>query len=529
MLLTLPLAGQEKLSESIEVRVVNVDVVVTDKAGKPVYGLKKDDFELYENGVRQPLSNFYEVRPGDLPVPATAGPVEAPPPPQVRARHIVIFLDDYSIEPRMRANVFAALNRFVDTQMHEGDSASIVSWSHSTQVLQPFTTDKFLLKDVISKMPQRSTIQARMEDQQVRSECLDASRVRGRGRQSAIDDCAMQIEARIDQQWAMERDLLDAMRLTMASLSGMDGKKVMVIAGAHLPEVPGTGLYQLFNELFGTSINPRIRGNHRSQSVRITDVAREANANGITLYTIDTNDARNALGPDSVEGTSVDEAFIDFSNTAVALQKLAQLTGGIAVSNTSNMDFAFDTVAQDLSSWYSLGYRPSDDKSTANRALRVKMKNPDYRVRTRQSYAMKSTEEQMTDRVTANIFHDGMRSDWPVNLHVGIPQRQGKLYRVPIEVKVPPSLTLLPAEGQKLAGGFDIYIVVGNDDGKRSNITKRAQPIVIPAAAERAIRMKPLVFNAVLMVRPGKNTISVGVIDQVTNVSGFARSNVVAR
>src|SRR5579864_4096610 len=50
-----------KLTETIDVRVINVDVVVTDKKGNAVTGLKPEDFELYENGVPKKISNFYEV------------------------------------------------------------------------------------------------------------------------------------------------------------------------------------------------------------------------------------------------------------------------------------------------------------------------------------------------------------------------------------------------------------------------------------------------------------------------------------
>ncbi len=52
---------QPKLVESIDVRVINVDVIVTDRRGKFVSGLKKEDFEILENGVPKTVSNFYEV------------------------------------------------------------------------------------------------------------------------------------------------------------------------------------------------------------------------------------------------------------------------------------------------------------------------------------------------------------------------------------------------------------------------------------------------------------------------------------
>src|SRR5256885_17256223 len=109
LLIALSTAAQEKLVESIEVHVVNVDVVVTDRAGNPVTALKRGDFEVYENGKPQTITNFYEVRPDDIDAPRTTSLAPAQstatpdtPPPEARARHIVVFIDDYSVEPHTR-------------------------------------------------------------------------------------------------------------------------------------------------------------------------------------------------------------------------------------------------------------------------------------------------------------------------------------------------------------------------------------------------------------------------------------------
>ena len=59
-----------QLSESIEVRVVNVDVMVADRDGRPVTGLTKDDFEIFEDKKPQVITSFYDVRGG---VPAESG------------------------------------------------------------------------------------------------------------------------------------------------------------------------------------------------------------------------------------------------------------------------------------------------------------------------------------------------------------------------------------------------------------------------------------------------------------------------
>src|SRR5438270_10748277 len=94
----------QEVAESIEVRVVNVDVVVRDRAGKPVTGLTKADFEIFENGQKREITNLYEVRalaPAALSATTTpaAPPVAASPAEtavEVRPRNIVMFVDNDS-------------------------------------------------------------------------------------------------------------------------------------------------------------------------------------------------------------------------------------------------------------------------------------------------------------------------------------------------------------------------------------------------------------------------------------------------
>src|SRR3954468_4562413 len=70
-------------SESIDVRIVNVDVTVTSK-GAPVTGLTRDDFEIFEDGKQQKITNFYASE-TKAAVTASATPANAAPAPAAAA------------------------------------------------------------------------------------------------------------------------------------------------------------------------------------------------------------------------------------------------------------------------------------------------------------------------------------------------------------------------------------------------------------------------------------------------------------
>src|SRR5207249_8101667 len=104
-----PAAEPPKLVENIDVRVINLDVVVTDKRGNRIHGLKKEDFEIFENGVPKTISNFYEVE--STPKSAATAPTPAAAPaqpmslaaieqiPDNQKRRIIFYVDNLSLMP----------------------------------------------------------------------------------------------------------------------------------------------------------------------------------------------------------------------------------------------------------------------------------------------------------------------------------------------------------------------------------------------------------------------------------------------
>jgi Ca-activated chloride channel family protein len=109
------------------VDVVNLAVTVTDPKGRFVTDLGEGDFEVLEEGVRQPLTIFTRE---DLPV------------------SLAILIDtSASMESKLSQAQTAAI-RFVKT-LHAADEAQVVEFSQRAQVVQDFTSDKAQLETAI--------------------------------------------------------------------------------------------------------------------------------------------------------------------------------------------------------------------------------------------------------------------------------------------------------------------------------------------------------------------------------------------
>jgi VWFA-related protein len=557
-LLAAPALPQTKLVETIEVRVANIDVVVRDRAGNPVTGLTKEDFELYENGVKQTVTNLYEVRrDAAAAVTATVPSSEAPAAPspavplEVRQRRLLLFVDSASLHPARKKMVLAAAQKFVDRMLPE-DQAMLVTWHLSVHVVTPFTSDKEELKRGIAALERYAPagdssndaiLQVKRNIQHIIG-IIQTSRGGGNGPTAIMgwangyQEALKQVGTYSETLLREQGRLIDALERMVANFAGVDGKKVLLFVGEHLPERPGAELYRYTYDQFAPYMGGQgnldlqmisgVMGNNRPQ--QIEEFAKKASGGGVAIYAIDAAQIDSELSAAEGGEMQVDygENFARHANTASSFQTMASITGGVAVTQTSNFDLAFDTISRDLDSYYSLGYKPAGEASAAARKIVVKMKDRAYSVRSRESLVMKSTDDQMNEKVVANLYTDASASAWPIAVRTGRPKQDGRAFLVPIEVAMPSTITLLPQE-QNLVGAFTLYFVVGTGDGRSSEVMRRPRELRIPATAEPMVRAKPMTFTTAIRVSPGESLLSVAVIDQISGTTGFARTKILAR
>ena len=528
---------QPPLVESIEVRVANVDVVVRDKKGNPVVGLTKDDFELLVDGKHKDISNFYEVRRGRDVSPDAAAPA-AEVPVEVRQKRIVVFVDSASLTPALKKGVLDSLEKFL-SRLPPEDLCMLVSYRTDTEVITPFTHDREAIKRGIETISHYTTTGDRAGDmisacrRGIEREVSDAAE----GLipwQIAYDNARSRVGNYSERVIAEERELTRAVGDVAANMAGLDGKKVLVFVGEQLPIKPGADLYRYVNDQFSRHISnmpwfETATGQAGSDvASQLENMAKEVSGHGVTIYAIGTATTESDIAADQTTPVDYDYTFARDANTATSLQTIADVTGGMALTRSSNFDLAFDTIDKDLSSYYSIGYKP-DGVSGRRQSIVVKAKNSQYSVRGRRALLVQSTDDQMADRVVANLYVDGpTKNDWPIALHTAAPQRDGKYFVVPIEVEIPATETLIP-QADKLAGSLVLYFAAGDSRGKTSTVMRRPENFQFPASLEQTARAKPMRFRISMRLNPGESVLSVAILDQLSGTMGFARTKIVAR
>lgn len=531
-------------AESIEVRVVNVEVVVTDGENRHVRNLTADDFELFENGRPQAITNFYEERddatPRTTPQQAAApSAVEPPRDAQARARYIVFFLDDYSTHPSKRAPLFDSLERFVDKSMRPGDQAMVVTWNRNLKIIVPFTSQPADVKEGIRKALKQAAggyfIDRSIVERRAHSWLTEAIMAQATGKgmsfAQAYGNSVQAADILSEELNKRFRNLVVDLQETLRTLAGVDGRKALVFAGQQMPMQVNRELYAAIDDMFqphayqmrGIDVGTLIlRASRYSQFTYHEELAREANTQGVALYMIHPAGMEPLPGAADSQPRSETVLFEEFSNTASAFNELSKQTGGLALAAGSNYDLVFDAVAADLGSFYSLGYRPAGDDR--GRSVDVRVKRPGLKVRFRRSVAVRPLADEVADAVVANAFVTPSRNELAVSLHAaGAKNASRRLRTVPLEIRVAADQLALIPDGDAWIGGITVLFSTAEPKGRFSEIDKRKQPIRMNAKPNPGEYVS---FNVDLIIRTNEQVVSVAVIDDVSKSVGYARETI---
>jgi VWFA-related protein len=393
-----PTPSQPSVDEVIRVNteLVQTDVMVFDKKGSFVSGLKPEQFELTVEGKSQPISFFEQVRAGSAKEMRLLSQEKAAADSltvnETRGRTIVFFIDDLHLSLDSLARTRKVLAQFIDNEMTENDRVAIASTSSDIGFLQQFTDVKAVLHaavDCLTQHPYKTgdltdsrtpmteyaaLALERNEDPGLLDFYIDRCLQEAYPLRYRRETCELQVKSRARVMLLQAASVIMNTYVSLESL--MQSAKLL----------PGRKLVFFLSDGFLLDTGPR-NASPRDKLKQITDAALRS---GVVVYTIDARglfsgqlDATNNVPFDKqnrLESTSLREgpAMQD------ALNALARDTGGRALRNQNYFDRWIDKILDETSQYYLLAWRPTNHDETLtsfkNIAVRV-TDHPEYEVR----------------------------------------------------------------------------------------------------------------------------------------------------
>ncbi|MEP6923766.1 MAG: VWA domain-containing protein [Pyrinomonadaceae bacterium] len=528
----------------INTNLIQVDVTVTDKNGKIVTDLTADDFEIFENESKQPITAFSFVslsQPSAAPIAVKQSPTGAPPAPPVKLRSaqvrrtISLLVDDLGMSFVSVAFARQALKKFVDEQMQPADLVAIVRTSSGIGALQQFTSDKRQLYAAIERIKWNPSARggnplfAARQTGAIEPVPNGDNLSRTSKPSTLLEENAQQTE---------ETDELKEYREDLFSV-GTLGAINYVVKG--MRELPGRKAIFLISD--GFKIFTEGQPNQRILDAlhALTDLSNRA---GVVIYTMDArglsvyeqNAVTDAGGlnrdPYSAGGQNLRKN--SFFETQQGLQYLAKETGGISLTNTNQISKGIETMLNDQKGYCLIGYEPDeavfDPAKRRFNELRVKLKRPDLNIRYRSGFfgitdtdarsVPKTPQEKMLAALTSP-FATG-EIDLTLTSLFANDLKRGLLVRSFVYIKGG-DLTFVEEKDGWYTTTFDIVAVTFGDNGVVVDSVDKSETLRARAEALQEIKEKGFVYFVTVPVKkPGAYQMRVVLRDASTSHIGSA-------
>jgi VWFA-related protein len=383
-----------------EVEVITVDAVVVDKDDRPVPGLTREDFRVFEDGKPQEVVSFEAYERGVL---AEEEATPGPPPAiatnergtELRGRAFALLLDDIFTPLQQAPDVRKAAESFLRNSVGPGDEVTIATtsgdayWSAGLpEGLEDLlaVAARFKGRDSGGRYGSQEFGQSHQSEADMRYGTLSFGRmsemqaydiVHGRGEGNR------QVAQEIDHIRTIRKKVtLAAVRRQLDALATVRGRKSLILLS------PG----------FLQDDEPDIR--------ETAAASRRANT---AVYFINVRGLENQdvfSAANKVEGqptlTSITGEEVNRNLIAAGTETLAQDSGGFTVRNSGDFSAAAGRIAAQSRAYYLLGIHPAEGKGPRDwRKLKVEVARPGLKVVARRGYTLRDApppEEDAKDR-----------------------------------------------------------------------------------------------------------------------------------
>lgn len=460
--------------EVIDVRVINVEVVVTDKDGNPVMGLGPDDFRLRVDGDEQPIDYFTEIRGGVAIEPMTAeegeeaapeGPGSLPSlaPGEPVPTSYLLFIDDYFAISQDRNRVLDSMLEQLPLLGPEDRMAVVAFDGRQIEMLSTWSGSTTELRRTLQDAKFRQSYGLNRFGEERFFETASQLDDFGRG---PFDLSFEEREYARELARQVRRSVLAASS-TLRGFADPPGRKVMLLLSGGWPFSPGQ---YAANDPGRPVLDPSVP----TAEELYDPLVQTANLLGYTLYPVDVPglDANSRADVSLRAGTGVAPGALSFRETLdeETLYYVAAETGGEALVDGASTA-AFEQAVQDTRTYYWLGFDSERDPSDKPHRIEVDVVDNDYRVRSRDSYQELSRDKEISLAVESALLFGSPPGFDNLPVGAGEAQRDGRRFMVvPIRVAIPiREITLVP-QGEEWVAQLELRIAAVDESGDQSDI-----------------------------------------------------------
>ena len=367
---------------------VAVDVIVTDRKDAPVLDIRREDFEVSEDGKPQTIEQFRLIRVDTV-------SASSEPPRRVRTRDdeqeqasredvrvFAILLDDYHVRKRTAMSVREPLLKFLDS-LSPHDLVAVMYPLTPVRDLM-FTNNHASIAETIERFEGRKfdyTPRNRFEEEYFRASTADIERIR--------NDIVM--------------DALSAIAVRMGSMR--EGRKSIVFVSEGLTVMLPPQLQrqnaQIPLDPVQAAAAATVQDSSQQQSAefmnqatldyKLRDVYRAVNRNNASIYALDPRglapfefDIDEAPSGAAISLTADRRAL---QMTQDTLKGIAEQTDGRAIVNRNTLSEGLSQIVRDSSFYYLLGYNSAEAQTDGKfHEIKVRVKRSNVSVRARRGY-----------------------------------------------------------------------------------------------------------------------------------------------
>jgi len=373
-----------------QVEYVEVDAIVTDDQGNFVRDLKRDNFQVSEDGKPQNIATFSVV---DIPIDRYERPLfaEHPIEPDVKSnerpfdgRVYVTILDDLHVDATRTARVRQSARQFIERNLGANDLMAVIFTGGRSSDAQDFTSNKRLLLNAVDKFMGRKLpgVTISRNEQYMRN--LDGPDAGGRA------DDPNDMERAHNAQ-----SMLATLRQVAEWFGGVHGRRKTMLFFSE-------GIDYDLNDVIRTFDAPPSSAGSLLTDIRDT-LTMTAKSN-VSIYSIDPRGLAT-LGDDTIgvssfadqvdpsAGIGLNSMGYELRMSQDSLRWLSDESGGFAAVNRNDTANVFDRIVRDNSSYYVLAYYPPSNKADGKfHRIEVKVNRPGLTVRSRRGYALPKTK-----------------------------------------------------------------------------------------------------------------------------------------